>query len=123
MSNSFAPNALLHIVTSAFVTCICSLMVLLANGPEKMIFVNYIIASTTQIFVYAFGGDLLIDASTGIKFSAYDFEWYKCNAKVRKMIIIIMMQTQKKSAVDVPFFEASIETFGSVSLKEGFFCL
>lgn len=115
MSRSLAPNVLIHFVTSALITCICCLMIMLADGAEKLIFVNYIVASTTQIFVYSFGGSLLVDASQGIELAAYNFHWYKCNAKVRSMILMIMMRAQRKTAIDVPFFEASLETFMSVS--------
>lgn len=90
-------------------------MVMLADGANKLIFVNYIIASTTQILVYSIGGTMLEDASTGIKFSAYSFDWPKCDNRIRKLILMIMVRAQNKTAVDVPFFEASMETFGAVS--------
>lgn len=115
MSRSLAPNVLIHFITSALITCICCLMIMLADGAEKLIFVNYIVASTTQIFVYSFGGSLLVDASQRIEIAAYNFHWYKCNAKVRSLILMIMIRAQKKTGIDVPFFEASLETFMSVS--------
>lgn len=115
MTASLWANGLLHYITSAIITCICCLMVMLSEGAEKLIFVNYIIASTTQILVYSIGGTMLEDASTAIKFSAYDFNWYKCDGRVRKLILMIMMRAQTKTAIDIPFFEASMETFGSVS--------
>ena len=58
---------------------------------------------------------MLEDASTGITLSAYDFPWYKCDERVCKTIQMIMIRGQKKTAVDVPFFEASLETFSVVS--------
>lgn len=115
MSRSLAPNVLIHFITSALITCICCLMIMLADGADKIIFVNYIIASTTQIFVYAFGGNLLVDASQRIEFAAYSFHWYKCDSRVRKLILMMIIRAQKKTAIDVPFFEASLETFMSVS--------
>jgi odorant receptor len=90
-------------------------MVLLADGANRLIFVNYIIASTCQVFVYSMGGNLLADSSAGIQEAAYSFEWYKCDKKVRKLIHMMMIRAQKKTAVDVPFFQTSLETFGSVS--------
>lgn len=116
MSRCLSPNVLIHYITSALITCICCLMITLAEGAAKIIFVNYIIASTTQVFVYSIGGNLLEDASTGISFSAYDFPWYKCDERIRKTIQMIMIRGQKKTAVDVPFFEASLETFSVVSV-------
>lgn len=115
MSTSLSPNVLIHYITSALVTCICCLMVMLAEGAAKLIFVNYIIASTTQVFVYSYGGSLIDDASTNIYQTAYSFHWYKCDEKIRKLILMVMMRSQKKTGVDVPFFETSMETFGAVS--------
>ncbi len=115
MSRCLAPNVLLHYFTSAVITCICCLMILLAEGAAKIIFVNYIIASTTQVLVYSIGGNMLEDASTGIYFTAYDFPWYKCDYKIRKTIQMTIIRSQKKTAVKVPFFEASLETFSVVS--------
>lgn len=115
MSRCLSPNILIHYFTSAVITCICCLMIMLAEGAAKIIFVNYIIASTTQVFVYSISGNMLEDASTGISFAAYDFPWYKCDERVRKTILMIIIRGQKKTAIYVPFFEASLETFSLVS--------
>lgn len=90
-------------------------MIMLADGAAKLIFVNYIIASTTQVFVYSFGGDMLENASSKINFSAYNFHWYKCDKRIRKLILMIIIRAQKKTVVDVPFFQVSLDTFGTVS--------
>lgn len=115
MSRCLSPNVFIHYITSAVITCICCLMIMLAEGAAKIIFVNYIIASTTQVLVYSIGGHMLEDASTGISFIAYDFPWYKCDRRIGKKIQMIIIRAQKKSAVVVPFFDASLETFSSVS--------
>lgn len=88
---------------------------MLAEGAAKLIFVNYVIASTTQVFVYSYGGSMLEDASTNIAFNAYNFQWFKCDEKIRKLILLIITRAQKKTGVDVPFIPASVETFGNVS--------
>lgn len=116
MSKCLSLNVLLHYFTSAVITCICCLMIMLADGAAKIIFVNYIIASTTQVFVYSISGNMLEDASTGISFTAYDFPWYKCDERVRKTIQMIIIRSQRKTAIKVPFFDASLETFSAVSL-------
>lgn len=91
-------------------------MILLAEGAAKIIFVTYIIASTTQVFVYSIGGDLLADSSARVGEFAYDFHWYKCDGKIRKLIHLMMLRAQKKSGVEVPFFQTSLETFAAVSV-------
>lgn len=116
LSRSLTTNVLLHYLSSALITCICCLMILLAEGAQKAIFINYIIASTTQVFVYSMGGNLLADSSAKIQEYAYNFHWYKCDRKIRKLIHLMMLRAQKKTGVDVPFFQTSLETFGSVSV-------
>lgn len=90
-------------------------MILLADGPELLIFLNYIATSTTQVFIYSIGGNILEDASESVKESAYSLQWYKCDIRIQKMVLMIMTRAQKKSGVDVPFFEVSLETFMAVS--------
>lgn len=114
MSKYFAPNVLIHYLSSALVTCICCLMILLAEGAEKLIFLNYIVASTTQVFVYSLGGTILVDSSTKINFAAYNVHWYKCDSRCRRAILMIITRSQRQSGINVPFFDTSLETFGSV---------
>ena len=90
---------------------------MMAEGFDKLIYVNYIIAATTQALVYAIGGEALVDTSTGIQFAAYESEWYKCDQKIKKNILMVMRRAGKVSGVNVPFFKASMETFASVSIN------
>lgn len=115
MSTCLSPNVLIHYFTSALITCICCLMIMLAEGAAKVIFVNYIIASTTQVFVYSISGNMIADASTGIYHTAYNFPWYKCDGRIGKLIQMIIVRGQKKTAINVPFFDPSLETFSAVS--------
>lgn len=57
---------------------------------------------------------MLIDASTNVKDAAYDFHWYKCDTRVRKVVLMIIIHAQQKVNVKVPFFEVSLETFAWV---------
>jgi gustatory receptor len=114
MSKTFSPNVLIHFITSSLITCICCLMIMLADGASKLIFINYIIASTTQVYVYSIGGSMLEEASSNIAFAAYNFQWYKCDSRVQKQILMLIIRTQRKTGVNVPFFETSLETFGVV---------
>lgn len=120
LSKSLSANVFIHFISSAIVTCVCCLTILLSEGADKLIFVNYIIASTCQVFVYSMGGNLLADSSAEIQEAAYNFQWYKCNKKIRKLIQMIMIRAQRKTAVEVPFFQTSLETFGSVSGVDDF---
>ena len=115
ISKYLSPNVLIHYLSAAFVTCICCLMILLAEGAEKLIFINYIVASTTQVFIYSIGGTILVDSSTSINFAAYNVHWYKCDSRCRRAILMIIIRSQQQTGVNVPFFDTSLETFGSVN--------
>jgi len=118
-SKTLWPNVLIHYISSALITCICALMVLLAEGPEKIVFVSYIMASTTQVYVYSIGASMMEASSMEVKQAAYDFSWYKCDSRNAKVILMIMMRTGRKTGIDVPFFEASLETFAAIIKTAG----
>jgi hypothetical protein len=72
-------------------------------------------AATSQAVAYSVGGTVLNNSSHGIKFAIYDFPWYMCDLKVRKAILMIIQRADRETGINVPFFKANIETFGSVN--------
>ncbi|KAG5673639.1 hypothetical protein PVAND_003668 [Polypedilum vanderplanki] len=72
---------------------------------------SYLIAYLLQMLCYAISGNMMINSSANVATSCYDFQWYKCNAKVRKVIWMIMIRAQKPVNVEIPFLEVSLETF------------
>lgn len=47
--------------------------------------------------------------------SAYQFQWYKCNASVQKSLLLIIRRSQSYTGIEAPFFETNLSTFTSVS--------
>ena len=115
LSKALWKNILMHFVCSSLIICICSFMILKSDGFDRLIFIFYLCGYVLQIFSYSISGNMLINASTNIKDAAYDFHWYKCDVKIRKVIFMIMTRAQQKINVKVPFFEVSLETFTWVS--------
>ncbi|KAG5669907.1 hypothetical protein PVAND_000197 [Polypedilum vanderplanki] len=109
-------NIFLLFVCSAFLMCISGLMFLQTNDASIMIYVFYISAYFVLSFNYTYSGNALINASTGIYQTSYNFPWYKCNVKVRRVILFILIRAQKKVNLKVPFFEVDMETFASVRI-------
>lgn len=101
------PNVLVHFVTSAFCICISCFMTILADGVNKLPFVNYVLGATVQTLIYSMVGNALGEASTNLRDSAYNFHWYKCDNETRKLILMIMKRAQKKTVIEVPFFEVA----------------
>ena len=82
MLRCLSPNVLIHYITSAIVTCICAIMIMLAEATDKLIFGNNIIASTNQLFVYSIGGkqalDNLVIAFTDTNVTRKFANWFWC---------------------------------------------
>lgn len=114
MSKTLTLNVLSHFISASFVICICLLSLMLASGSDKIIFINYIMAAGSQVLSYSIGGTILSSASHSIKIAAYRFPWYKCDDRVRRALIMIIRRADRETGINVPFFRANIETFGSV---------
>lgn len=114
MSKTLTINVLCHFISAALVICIGLVSLILAKGAEKTLFVCYILSALTQTVTYSVGGAILCIASHDIKFAAYSFPWYKCNVKVQKAILMMILRADRETGISVPFFEANIETLGWV---------
>jgi len=82
---------------------------------DGMEWLQYFIATLSFLGeAFAYAGNVIISSSTGLSDAAYNCEWYKCDAKTRKMILLIMTRSQKKICMRAPFFEVSLESFVTV---------
>lgn len=52
--------------------------------------------------------------SSAVADTLYDIEWYKCDARTRKMILMILRRSQRAKTIAVPFFTPSLPAFSSV---------
>lgn len=114
LSKSLWQNILMHFICSSSTICIAALALVKSDGIDRLVFITYVCAYIIQIYYYACSGSKLINSSTEIKFSAYNFHWYKCDAKIRKAILMIMIRAHTKVNLEVPFFQVSLETFAWV---------
>jgi len=116
MKKAFGPIVLLHYFASSLVIASGCLMLTMTEGGEMAIYIFYTGVQFLDGFVFALGGSALTNSSLCFKDSAYNFEWYKCDTKSRKAVLLLIMRAQKKISITVPFFEASLETFVGVNL-------
>ncbi|XP_070491487.1 odorant receptor 24a-like [Chironomus tepperi] len=121
LSKALWQNILMHFTCSSLIICISCMMILKSDGIERLNFMFYLCAYVQQIFNYSISGNMLINASENIKNAAYDFHWYKCDVRVRKVILMIMTRAQQTVNIKVPFFEVSLETFASIIRLGGSF--
>lgn len=85
------------------------------DGLKKLIFINYIVAATFQVFIYALAGSRLEDACLNIQVVAYNLPWYTMNKHNRLLVRMMIMRAQKPALIKVPFVTASFATFSVVS--------
>lgn len=114
MSRTFAPIIFLHLVAASILICSSCLMLFLAPGAEKSIFLNFLLGTFLDVFVHTYVGTLIIEKSTKIQQAAYNFDWYRCDVKNQKLILMILVRTRNAAAVKIPFFSASLGTFITV---------
>lgn len=114
MANSLGPIVFLHFVAASILICSSCLLLVLVDGAEKLIYVNFLVGTFADVFIHGYVGTRLIQASLKIRDAAYEFAWYKCDVRNQKLILMILLRARKPAAVKMPFFNASLETFLAV---------
>jgi len=119
MSRALTVIVVLHFISAAIVICACCMMMFRTQIPEWFIYFLYACGVVAEAYIFAYAGSALIYSSTGLKDAAYNFEWYKCDTRNRKMILFIMHRAQRRVCIEVPFFQASLEAFIAVMQGAG----
>jgi len=117
MSQSFTWVVLCHFVSSAFLICSSILLLFYLEATEWMQFFLAAISFLTEAFIFAYAGAAIINSNSGLQEAAYNFQWYMCDARNRRMIMLIIGRSQKKICMKAPFFEVSMESFVTVRMK------
>lgn len=116
LSRAFAPIIFIHFVASAIMICGCCLMLFLAPSVEKTIYLTFAFGGFTDVLLHTYSGHCIILASEDISVAAYNLDWHNYDLKNQKLILMIMTRAQKASAVRIPFFSVSLETYIKVSI-------
>ncbi|KAH8298277.1 hypothetical protein KR018_012474 [Drosophila ironensis] len=120
LTRQFAVIVLMHFLSAAFVLCSTILDIMLnTSSLSGLTYICYSIAALTQLFLYCFGGNHVGESSAAVSDVLYDIEWYKCDARTRKMILMILRRSQRAKTIAVPFFTPSLPAFGSILSTTG----
>ncbi|XP_038121708.1 uncharacterized protein LOC6045479 isoform X3 [Culex quinquefasciatus] len=119
MSSLFVPNVFTCYTIAAIKLGLTCLIILEAKIFVKLIFIFGSLGIVTEIFVYSYGGSKLMEESQNVGRSAYHFPWYRYDKNVRKLVQLMMIRAQRPSRVEIPFFEATIATFGMIIRTAG----
>ncbi|XP_070065025.1 odorant receptor 22c [Drosophila virilis] len=115
LTRQFTVIVLMHFLSAAFVLCSTILDIMLNTSSfSGLTYICYTIAALTQLFLYCYGGNHVSESSLAVADTLYDVAWYKCDARTRKMILMILRRSQRAKTIAVPFFTPSLPAFSSV---------
>ncbi|KAH8403316.1 hypothetical protein KR222_010333 [Zaprionus bogoriensis] len=120
LTGQFTVIVLMHFLSAAFVLCSTILDIMLnTSSLSGLTYICYSIAALTQLFLYCYGGNHVGESSAAVADTLYDIEWYKCDARTRKMILMILRRSQRAKTIAVPFFTPSLPAFSSILSTTG----
>ncbi|KAL5279392.1 Or22c family protein [Megaselia abdita] len=121
-SSLFAVIVLGHFLSAALILCV-SIMVLLLSveslGFGAVLYTSYCICTMFQLFVYCYGGTEITENSLEISKTVYQTDWYKCDVETQKMLLLIMLRSQRAVTVKAPFFSPSLPAFQTIMSSTG----
>ncbi|XP_055837615.1 odorant receptor 22c-like [Episyrphus balteatus] len=88
----------------------------LTSGMAQMVNVTYIMGACTQLYTYCYGAE---SVNKNISETLYFCDWYRYNKKVKSLIILILLKSQRGSLMKVPFFQPSLPLFTSIIQTSG----
>ncbi|XP_055918776.1 odorant receptor 22c-like isoform X1 [Eupeodes corollae] len=93
--------------------------IVLSTGITKMIFLTYVLGSCCQLYTYCYGAENVNQNCVKLSETLYFCEWYQCNTKIKRLVLMVLMKSQKGSLLDAPFFRPSLPLFASIIQTSG----
>uniref|UniRef100_A0A182XAL1 Uncharacterized protein n=2 Tax=Anopheles quadriannulatus TaxID=34691 RepID=A0A182XAL1_ANOQN len=112
--HAFTPTILIVHVCAAFMICIISMAMFLAEGINKLTYMPYTFTVLMLLFMYSYGGTIVRESSEAIQTVAYGFPWYRFDRNTRHLVQMMMVRAKYGCNVDVPFFQTSMATFSVI---------
>ncbi|GJQ66224.1 hypothetical protein Trydic_g4280 [Trypoxylus dichotomus] len=100
----FSFSLLVHYITAIILICSSLLQLTTLAGSYSMQFFLscvFVIIVLLQSFLYHWFGNEVIIKSTKIGEACYISQWYKCSVETRKMLLMLMMGSQKPVGVTI----------------------
>uniref|UniRef100_A0A8W7PTN9 Odorant receptor n=1 Tax=Anopheles coluzzii TaxID=1518534 RepID=A0A8W7PTN9_ANOCL len=113
--HAFTPTILIMHICAAFMICIISMAMFLAEGINKLTYMPYTFTVLMLLFMYSYSGTIVRDSSEAIQTVAYGFPWYRFDRNTRHLVQMMMVRAKYGCNVDVPFFQTSMATFSVVA--------
>ncbi|XP_075152027.1 odorant receptor 24a [Haematobia irritans] len=115
LSSIMVEITLCHFITSSLIigTSVVDFL-LFAGGYGSIVYVVYTCAVLTEIFLYCLGGTAVMESSEELAEKAYTSEWFSQSVKVQKMVLLIIVRSQRTITVKVPFFTPSLPALTAI---------
>ncbi|XP_067633448.1 odorant receptor 10a [Eurosta solidaginis] len=105
---------LAHFVSAGIVIGASIFDLMMFTGFGIVIYIGYTLAVLGQLFIYCYGGSMVSESSVRLATVAFGCNWYACNPKLRRYILMIISRSQRPINLSVPFFSPSLPTFASI---------
>ncbi|KAJ3658571.1 hypothetical protein Zmor_010304 [Zophobas morio] len=113
----FSWSVFCQLAGSMFAVCFCciGLTLISVNSVEGFTYIALIIDVSFQILFYCHYGTLLYEESNDLKTAIYMGPWYKCDIKIRKILLIIMERAKRPMLITAgKVVDVTVRTFLSV---------
>ncbi|XP_014473831.1 PREDICTED: odorant receptor 4-like [Dinoponera quadriceps] len=120
VENLFSYIALMQFFTNTLVICCIAVVIVISleNDQGYILFLKslfFYIAITLEAFIFCFAGEYLSNKSKSIANAAYDVLWYDAKPSKSRILLILMLRSQKRLTVTVgKFNDLSLEVFAGI---------
>ncbi|XP_075985872.1 odorant receptor 67c-like [Anticarsia gemmatalis] len=92
----YSKSTLFHIVTASLLICLSAFIITITDEINvKLAYFTFWTMSLSQISLICYFGDMLMRSSTEISETVYKCQWYKADGDAKKIILLIMIRSQK----------------------------
>ncbi|XP_065724051.1 odorant receptor 10a isoform X2 [Drosophila suzukii] len=112
---------LAHFVSAGMVIgfSMVNLLAVSNNGLGALLYVAYTIAALSQLLVYCYGGTLVAESSAELCQVMFSCPWQLFKPQQRRLVLFLIMRSQRPMSMAVPFFSPSLATFASILQTSG----
>ncbi|XP_004521076.1 odorant receptor 67c-like [Ceratitis capitata] len=125
VNSIFSFSLLLNFLTASLTICFIGFQVTASSTEDIVKYIIFLTASLVQVFVVCYYGDELMTASLRVGDAAYNQNWFECDTRYKRLLIILILRSQKPASIRAPTFPPiSFNTYMKViSMSYQFFAL
>nr|AID61224.1 odorant receptor [Calliphora stygia] len=95
------------VIVYQMVTHMDTILVLIIN-------ITFLTSILLQLFIYCYGGEILKLESLMVGISVQISNWYNLKPSHRRMLVLLMLRSQREAIIKAGFYEASLANFMAI---------